>query len=99
MITKMLTQALALAALALTLATIPVAAAAQPPAGEQQEEYVPIDKLPPQEQYSAAPLIIGAYVFVPVVLFLYLVSLSRRMTAVQRDVERLEGDLKRSGRA
>lgn len=75
------------------------AAAAQAPQVEQQEEYVPIDQLPPGDQLPAAPLLIGAYVFVPLVLFLYLVSLSRRMAVVQREVERLETDLKRTGRA
>lgn len=66
---------------------------AQPP--EPQEEFVPIDELPPAEQLPAAPLLIGAYVFVPVVLFLYLLSLARKMAAVQREIERLETELKR----
>jgi CcmD family protein len=69
-------------------------AAAQPP--EQQGEFIPLDQLPPQDQLPAAPLLIGAYVFVPVVLFLYLVTLSRRMSSVQREVERLEADIRRS---
>ena len=71
-------------------------ATAQPP--KQQEQYVPIDQLPPQEQVAALPLLVAAYVFVPVVLFLYLFSLAKRMTAVSREIERLELDLKRSGR-
>jgi CcmD family protein len=70
------------------------AAAAQPP--DQQGEFIPLDQLPPQDQLPAAPLLIGAYVFVPVVLFLYLISLSRRMSSVQREVERLEADIRRS---
>jgi hypothetical protein len=72
-------------------------AVAQPPS-QQQTEYVPIDQLPPQDQLPAAPLLIGAYVFVPLVLFLYLLSVAKRTSAVQREIERLEGDLKR-GRA
>jgi CcmD family protein len=91
----------ALATVAVTLACIggPVAVvgAAQPP--KQPSEYVPIDQLPPGEEMPAAPLLIGAYVFVPVVLFLYLVSLARRMSTVQREIERLEADLRRTGRA
>ena len=71
--------------------------AAQPP--KQSEKYVPIDQLPPGETMPAAPLLIGAYVFVPVVLFLYLVSVARRTSTVQREIERLESDLKRTGRA
>lgn len=78
------------------LATPVMAQPKQPP--EQQKEYVPIDQLPPQEQLAAAPLLIGAYSFVMVVLFLYVVTVARRITTVQREVERLEGDLKRGGR-
>jgi CcmD family protein len=44
-----------------------------------------------------APLLIGAYVFVLVALGVYLLSLARRLTAVQREVSRLEHDLKQSG--
>ena len=42
---------------------------AQPP---QQNEYVPIDQLPPQETMPAAPLLIGAYVVVWLGLMVYL---------------------------
>ena len=99
MVRKMLTRALAVLLL-LTLCTIGSAraAGAQPPDPEQQNEFIPIDQLPPQEQYPAARLLVIAYMFVPAVLFLYLLSLSRRMAAVQREVERLETDLKRTGR-
>jgi CcmD family protein len=74
-----------------------VAVQAQPP--EQQEEFIPVDELPLAEQMPAARLLIAAYAFVVVVLFVYLVSVSRRLVVVQREVERLEGDMKRSGRA
>jgi CcmD family protein len=83
-------------AVTVALCLMPVFAGAQP---KQQEEYVPIDQLPPQEQLASAPLLIGAYSFVLIALFLYLALLSRRMTSVQREVARLEADLKRSGRA
>jgi CcmD family protein len=65
----------------------------------QQGEFVPIDQLPPQEQLAAAPLLIGAYAFVLVMLFGYVVSLSRRLTTIQREVDRLDADLKRGSRA
>jgi CcmD family protein len=82
----------------LCVCTAPILAVqAQPP--EQQEEFLPVDELPPSEQMPAAPLLISAYIFVVVVLFLYLVSVSRRLGVVQREVERLEGDIKRQGRA
>jgi hypothetical protein len=88
--------AVVLLVLTCALAPLATAAWAQPP--EPQEEFVPIDQLPPQDQLPAAPLLVGAYVFVPVILFLYVLSVARRMTAVQRDMERFEADMKRSGR-
>ena len=63
------------------------------------DEYVPIDQLPPQDQLPAAPLLVGAYVFVVLALFAYVVSLARRLGGVQRDLDRLHSDLKRSGRS
>ena len=72
---------------------------AQPPAQpEQQDEFVPVDTLPPQDQLPAAPLLITAYSFVMLALFGYLLSVARRLTTVQRELERLESDVKRSGR-
>jgi hypothetical protein len=76
----------------------PVVAQA-PPSGQapkNQSEYVPIDQLPPQDQLPAAPLLIAAYSFVLIVFFLYVLSLSRRLTSVQRDVDRLGATLKQS---
>ena len=46
------------------------------------------------EQMPAAPLVIGAYAFVWIALFLFLLSVARRLGTVQREVERLEIDLK-----
>ena len=67
-------------------------------APQQQEEFVPIDELPAQDQLPAAPLLVAAYSFVVLALFAYVVSVARRMATVQRELERLESDLKRSGR-
>ena len=61
-------------------------------------EFVPISQLPPQDQLPAAPLLVTAYAFVWVVLFGYVVSVARRLTKVQREVERLEADIKRGTR-
>ena len=71
--------------------------AAQQPT--RQDEFVPIDQLPPQEQLAAAPLLIGAYAFVLVALFLYVYSVARRLTNVQRELDRLDTTLKQGGRA
>ena len=65
----------------------------------QQQEFLPADQLPPAEQIPAARLLIAAYAVVLVVLFLYVATVARRLTAVQREVERLEGDVKRAGRS
>jgi hypothetical protein len=72
--------------------------AQQPQQPQQQEEFLPIDELPPQDQLPAAPLLVTAYVFVVLALFAYVVSVARRLGAVQRDLDRLQSDLKRSGR-
>ena len=59
----------------------------------------PIDQLPPQEQLPAAPLLVGAYAFVLLMLFGYLFIVSRRLAVIQREVDRLDSDLKRTGRS
>jgi len=64
----------------------------------QQDEFVPIDQLPPQDQLPAAPLVIAAYAFVWLAVGGYIWSVARRVASVQREVERLDADLKRSGR-
>jgi CcmD family protein len=63
------------------------------------EGFLPLDQLPPTEQFPAARLLIAAYIVVVVVLFLYLLSVARRLNTVQREVDRLEADVKRTGRA
>ncbi len=73
-------------------------ASAQDPPPSAEGPFIPIDQLPPQEQLASAPLLVAAYGFVMVALFVYVLSLARRLTAVQREVGRLEADLKRTGR-
>lgn len=65
---------------------------------QQQDEFVPIEELPAQDQLPAAPLLVGAYSFVVLALFAYVLSVARRLGTVQREMERLEADLKRGGR-
>ena len=74
----------------------PHVAFAQPP--EQQGEYVALEDLPPQEQLPAAPLLVSAYAVVMFGIFVYVVSVARRVSAVQKEIERLESEMKRSGR-
>jgi hypothetical protein len=89
---------LLLALMGATGARATLAAANSQPAPQQQDEFRPISELPPQDRLPAAPLLIGAYVFVLAVLFLYVLSVARRLTALQRDVARLEGDLAKRAR-
>jgi CcmD family protein len=89
----------ALVTVAALLALAAPTVLAQPPQPQQQNEYVPLDELPPQDQLPAAPLLIVAYAIVMIGLFSYVVSVARRMSAVQRELERLESDLKRGTRA
>ena len=71
------------------------AVSAQQPPPQQQEEFVPIDQLPPQDQLPAAPLLITAYSFVVLALFVYLISVARRLGVVQRELDRLQSDARR----
>jgi CcmD family protein len=83
-----------LTALVLTASTPVLHAQAQAP----QDEFVPISQLPAQDQLPAAPLLVGAYAFVWVVICGYVISLARRVSSVQRDVARLEEDVTRGRR-
>ena len=78
-------------AVTLLLTGVASLALAQPP---RQDEFVPISQLPPTEQMPAAPLVVGAYVFVLVVFFVYMLSVAKRVGAVQREVHALEAELK-----
>jgi CcmD family protein len=82
---------------ALVAAALAPAGAQQPP--EPPAGFVSVDELPPEEQIPAAPLLIAAYSFVGLALFAYVISVARRLTAVQGDIERLETDLKKGRRA
>jgi len=78
-------------AFTLLLTSVARFALAQPP---RQDEFVPISELPPTEQMPAAPLVVGAYVFVLLVFFVYMLSVAKRVGAVQRDMHALEAELK-----
>lgn len=64
---------------------------------DQTQEFLPIDELPPQDQLPAAPLLIAAYMFVLVGLFLYVLSVAKRLGGVSKEVRRLEDELSRRG--
>ena len=62
---------------------------AQPEPG--QEEFVPMDEVPPEDQLPAAPLLVTAYVIIWFLVIGYLWLLWRRMSKMEREV----GDLSR----
>ena len=66
---------------------------------QPDDPFIPLNQLPPAEQMAAAPLLVAAYSVVLIVLFLYLLSVARRLNVVQREVDRLEADVKRTSRA
>jgi CcmD family protein len=72
-----------------------IAVAQQP---KQQEEFLPVDQLPPTESMPAAPLLITAYAFVMLVLFVYVLSVARRLSSVQTELKRLDETIKHGGR-
>lgn len=78
--------ALFMVALAVAISAPLVAQAQQPPG---QNEFVPVKDLPKQEDLPAAPLVMGSYAFVWVVLVVYVWSLSRRLTKVQAEMAEL----------
>lgn len=82
---------LAVSSFSLSASTFQQPPESQPP--KQTDEFVPVSQLPPQDQLPAAPLLVIAYAFVWLVLFAYVVSVSRRLATVQHEVERLESDI------
>jgi CcmD family protein len=60
--------------------------AQQPPPKAAQDEFVPLDQLPPQEQLPAAPLLIAAYSVAWLAVAGYLFSIWRRLDRVDRDI-------------
>ena len=82
MITRMLS-----AALLLLLAAAPLLAL-QPPPG--QEEFVPIDQLPPSEQLPGGVFVVVAYGFIWVAVMVYIWSLWRRLGKVEDEMRALQ---------
>ena len=54
-----------------------------------QDEFVPVDRLPSQEELPAAPLVMTAYAAAWLVLFGYVVSIWRRLARVEREMRAL----------
>ena len=72
--------------------------AAQPEGARQAEpvdEFKPISEIPPEDRLPSAPMLVGAYAFVMLAIFAYLLSLSRRLNAVARDLAKFDSQSKR----
>ena len=69
-----------------------IAWAQQPPPQkpQPQDEYVPLEQLPPQAELPAAPMVIAAYTFVWIAFLVYMFSLVKRVTRVESDLRALE---------
>jgi CcmD family protein len=67
---------------------VPGVASAQPPSppASASQEYVPVDPSTAQEQLPAAPLVMGAYAIVWIAVVLYLWSIWRRLSIVEREI-------------
>jgi CcmD family protein len=79
-------------------AAVPSGAELQQPAA--RDEFVPVAELPPDERLPAAPLLVGAYGFVWVMVLVYLFMLWRRLGRVERevaDLARQVADRRRAG--
>ena len=63
----------------------------QPPPSDQ---FLPVSQVPAADQLPAAPLLIAAYAFVWAALFVYLLSIWRRIAKVEADMRTLD---RRSG--
>lgn len=64
-------------------------AAAQPRPPAAQDEFVPIDEIPPEDQLPAAPLLIGAYAVAWVAILGYVWVLWRKLDRVEADLRAL----------
>ena len=62
-------------------------ALAQPP---QQNEFVPVNTLPPSDQLPSAPLLVAAYSFVWLATMFYLWTIWRRLGKVEAELQALE---------
>jgi CcmD family protein len=78
-----------------TIAVLAGAADAQQPPPKQQDEFVPVSELPPEEQLPAQPLLVAAYGFTWLAVAAYVVSIAQRLDNVKREIDRLEAETKR----
>jgi CcmD family protein len=84
---------------AVVLCSVAASSAQQPPPSAAQEGFVPVDQLQkPQDTMPAAPLVATAYAFVWVVLFGYVISIWRRLSTVERELQSVSRRIGTGGR-
>ncbi len=54
-----------------------------PPA---QDEFIPLEQVPPGDQLPAAPLLVAAYILIWLAVLVYVWSIWRRMMTVEREL-------------
>jgi CcmD family protein len=57
-----------------------------PPKPAAQDEFVPIDQLAPKEELPAAPLVMAAYAVAWLVVFVYVISVWRRLAKIESEI-------------
>ncbi len=67
-----------------------VAQTPSPQPSPQQEEFVPLDQLPPEAELPAAPMVVAAYGFIWVAFLVYVILLVKRVRKVEGELQRLE---------
>jgi CcmD family protein len=70
-------------------ASVAPAQAGQAAPQEPADQFVPVKALPQQDQLPAAPLLVAAYAFVWVALLVYVWTIWRRLTKVEREIQAL----------
>ncbi len=54
-----------------------------------QDEFIPLEQVPPEDQLPAAPLLVTAYGLIWIAVLGYVWSITRRMTTVEQELARL----------
>ena len=83
-------RALAVAVVVVMMAGLVMAEMAGVEAAVQpQDEFIPLDSVPPEDQLPAAPLLVAAYALLWIAVVGYLWTIWRRMATVERELSDL----------
>ena len=79
-------------------AGVPLSLGAHQPPRPAQEEFLPIDQLPPDEKLPAARFLIAAYAVAWVAVGAYLWSIRQRLGKVEREMGEVSRRVQQGGR-